>query len=104
MSDTPVPHFGIMKLGDEFVALSPTPLNVIYFEEAPSLSHMNGVIGITLAVMSNVPDAANGAVNRCASVVAHLKCNIPAAMALRAALDNALLLAQPVDKPESKAH
>ena len=52
MTDTPVPHFGIMKLGDEFVALSPTPLNVIYFEEAPSLSHMNGVIGVTLAFLT----------------------------------------------------
>lgn len=48
MTDTPAPQFGIMKLGDEFVALSPIPLNVIYssqssFFEAlsPSLSLAN---------------------------------------------------------------
>jgi hypothetical protein len=100
----PVPQFGTMKLGATIVALSPIPMNIIYFEEAPSLSHMNGIIGITLAVTGNVPDAPNEGIKRCASVVGHLKCNIPAAMALRAALDNALLLAQPVEKPEGKAN
>jgi hypothetical protein len=100
----PVPQFGTMKLGDAIVALSPIPMNVIYFEEAPSLSHMNGIIGITLAVTGNVPDAASEGIKRCASIVAHLKCNVPAALALRAALDSALLLAQPVEKPEGKAN
>jgi hypothetical protein len=93
-----------MKLGDEFVALSPIPLNIVYFEECPSFSHMNGIIGITLAVTGNVPEASTEAVKRTASVAAYLKCNIPAAMALRAAIDGALLLAQPVDKPEGKAN
>jgi hypothetical protein len=39
-----------------------------------------------------------------ASVAAHLKCNIPAAKALRDALDRALLLARPVENPEGKAN
>jgi hypothetical protein len=104
MTDAPIPHVGVMKLGDEFVALSPAPMNIVYFEEAPSFSHMNGIIGVTLAVTGNLPDSTTESVKRCASVVAYLKGNIQAAMALRAALDGAILLAQPVEKPEGKAH
>jgi hypothetical protein len=103
MPDTPVPNFGTMKLGEEIVALSPVPMNVIYFEEAPALSHMNGIIGVTLAVTGNVPDGVTQGVKRCAAVVAHLKCNIPAALALKAALESALLLAQPVENPQGKS-
>jgi hypothetical protein len=104
MTDPAVPNFGTVKLGDEVVALSPIPMNIVYFDEAPSLSHMNGIIGVTLTVSGNVPDGATGGIKRCASVVAHLRCNIQAAMGLRAALDSALLLAQPVEKPEGKSN
>jgi hypothetical protein len=64
---------------------------------------LNGVIGITLTVTGNVP-LADGSVATCAAVVAHLKCNIPAALSLRDALNQALLLAQPVENPEGKAN
>jgi hypothetical protein len=104
MTDTPAPQFGTMNLGGEFVELSPIPMNVMYFEEAPSFSHMNGIIGVTLAVTGDVPDHSTETIKRCASVVAYLRCNIQAAMALRAALDGALLLAQPIENPEGKAN
>jgi hypothetical protein len=84
------------------VPLSSIPMNVVYFDNAPSLSHLNGIIGVTLTVGGNVPTA--DGITQCAAVVAHLKCSIPAAIALRAALDKALLLAQPVEKPEGKAN
>jgi hypothetical protein len=103
MSDTPVPQFGVLKFGDGDIQLSPMPLNVVYFDGAPSISHMNGIIGVTLVVTGNVPLSDKGVAN-VASVVAHLKCNIPAAMALRDSLSSALLLAQPVEKPEGKAN
>jgi hypothetical protein len=89
--------------GGAMVPLSAIPMPVLYFENAPSLSHLNGIIGVSLTVGGNVPTA-DGGITQCASVVAFLKCNIPAAMALRAALDSALLLAQPVEKPEGKAN
>jgi hypothetical protein len=84
---------GAMVLNGVNTPLSATPLPILYFDNALSLSHLNGVIGVTLVVTGNVPTT-DGRVIECASVAAHLKCNIPAAMALRGALDNALALAQ----------
>lgn len=92
---------GVLRMGTTDVQMSPWPLPVIYFEEAPSLSHLNGIIGITLAVGANVPGP-NQTVLGVASVVAYLKCNIPAALALKGALDAALLLAQPAGNQSEK--
>lgn len=103
MSEDTSPKFGAMKLGEAVVAFSPIPLPVIYFDGAPGLSHLNGIIGVTLTVTGNVPTA-DRSVTSVAAVVAHLKCNIPAAIALREALNSALLLAEPVDNPEGKAN
>lgn len=94
---------GSIEFGGNVVSLSPIPLPVIYFDSAPSLSHMNGVIGVTLVVTGSVPTA-DGKIFQNASVVAHLKCNIPAAVQLRGALDSALLLAQSVANLDGKAH
>jgi hypothetical protein len=96
MSESAAPKFGMMPWGKEVVALSPTPMPVVYFDGVPTFSHLNGVIGVTLTVTGHVPNGEGGA-DICASTVAFLKCNIRAAMTLRAALDSALLLAQPVD-------
>jgi hypothetical protein len=101
MTDSPAA--GAILWSGQKLPLSPLPLPILYFDDAQSLSHLNGIIGVTLTVTGNLPDGEGGVFN-CASVAAHLKCNIPAAMALRAALDNALLLAQPVEKPEGKAN
>ena len=94
-------EFGSIKVGEnKIVALSPIPLNVIYFDDAPSLSFLHGVIGVTLTVRGNVPIAEREGVETVASVAAYLKCNIPAALALKAAIENALLLAAPVENPD----
>ena len=103
MAKQPEAEIGAVVLGNTVVPLGSSPLPVVYFDEAPTFSHMNGVIGITLTAAGNVPDAKGGLVN-CVSVAAFLKCNIPAARALRAALDGALLLAQPVKNPEGKSN
>jgi len=94
---------GVLKFGDRDIQMSPMPLNIIYFDSSPALSHMNGIIGITLVVTGNVPMSDSG-VASVASVVAHLKCNVVAARALRDTIDSALLLAQPVEKPEGPAN
>lgn len=93
---------GVLRIGGQDVVMSQTPLNVVYFDGVPGLSFLNGVVGVTLVVTGNVPNGET--VINCASVVAHLKCNIPAAIALRDAINSALLLAQPVEKPEGPAN
>lgn len=95
------PIFGSIRIGDQNIALSPIPIPVLYFDSAPSLSHLNGVIGVTLVASGNVPMSEVEGVTQVASVVAHLKCNIPAAEALISALQSALLLARPVEKSET---
>jgi hypothetical protein len=54
MSESTGPKFGMMPWGKEVIALQPTPLPVIYFDGAPALSHLNGVIGITLTVTAGI--------------------------------------------------
>ena len=109
MTDNTAPvvaHIGDSAIdigGGNSIPLSSVPMPVVYFDNAPSLSHNKGVIGVTLTVTGNAPTA-DGNVIQFASVVAHLKCNIPAAIALRGALDSALLLAQPVESPEGKTN
>ena len=108
MADQPAPvvaHIGpgSVDMHGVRVPISNVPLPIIYFDSAPSLSHMNGIIGVTLMASANVPTS-DSKIVACASVVAFLKCSIPAAIQLRGALDNALLLAQPVEKPEGKSN
>lgn len=92
---------GVIVLGGEEVQMSPLPLLITYFEHAPSFSHLNGIIGVSLTVGSVVP-AGSSQTRTVASVVTTLKCNIPAAMALRDALNGALLLAQPAGNTDEK--
>jgi hypothetical protein len=103
MSESAIPKFGMMPWGKEVIPLQPTPMPIVYFDGVPALSHLNGIIGITLTVTGGVPTADEGVTN-CAAVVAFLKCNIPAAVALKGAIESALLLAAPVEKPEGKAN
>jgi len=89
-----VPAAGKMNVGGADVSLSQTPLPVVYFDRAPSVDHTHGVIGIVLTTVGYLPNANEGVVP-VASVAAHLKCSIPAAIELRNAINSALLLAQP---------
>lgn len=104
MADDPSPQSGYIQAGPDIIALQSTPLPVLYFDSAPGLSHLNGIIGVTLTVSANVPDARGKTVVSVAAVVAHLKCNIPAARELIGALHSAILLAQPVENPEGPAN
>jgi hypothetical protein len=65
----------------------------IYFEGAPSFGFVNGIINITLAANRHL--LRDGAPITDAVAIAHLRCNAPAAIELRNALDAALLLAAP---------
>lgn len=91
---------GVLKIGGVDVQMSPVGLPITYFEHAPSFSHLNGIISIALTVGSVVPGGGEKVLT-IAGVVTTLKCNIPAAIALRDAINSALLLAQPAQEGES---
>jgi hypothetical protein len=63
----------------------------IYFEGAPNFGFTSGVINVTLAANRHL--LMDGAPVRAVVATAHLRCNVPAAVELRNALDAALLLA-----------
>jgi hypothetical protein len=63
----------------------------VYFEGAPNFGFGNGIISITLAANRHL--LRDGAPVTDAIAIAHLRCNVPAAIELRSALDAALLLA-----------
>lgn len=66
----------------------------LYFEEAPTLGYMNGIIRITLeAGRQYSPTLGEVVTDRV--VVAYLRTNIQGALALKAAIESALLLANP---------
>jgi hypothetical protein len=66
----------------------------LYFETVPGLAYYNGIISVTLTAGRNWVGQ-DGAMVDEQVVVAYLRCNIPAAISLRDALDKALLLAAP---------
>jgi hypothetical protein len=70
----------------------------LYFDNAPTFGCNNGIVSITLEAFRFLPSG--GGVARDRVAVAHLRSNIQAAMALRAALDQALLLSAPTPSPK----
>ena len=72
----------------------------IFYEGAAAMGATNGVINITLAA-NRTWATADGVVNE-QVVTAYLRGNIQAAISLRTAIDNALLLAAPTQ--EGKAN
>jgi len=90
-----VPMIPKVNVGGADVPLSQESLPVVYFDRAPSVDHTHGVVGITLTTVGYLPNTTNGSAVPVVSVVALLKCSIPAAVELRTAINNALLLAQP---------
>jgi hypothetical protein len=65
----------------------------IYFENVLSFGHLPGIITVTGAACDRI--GPEGTLVHEHAVVAYLRCNTPAAVALRDALDKALLLASP---------
>lgn len=74
----------------------------IYFEEAPALSHINGLIRITLSAERTL--IKSGKVVSDQVAVGYLRTNVQGARALVHALESAILLAQPVEQPEGPAN
>ena len=86
----------IPSVAGEVSAIASAHAPFLYFDNAPVFGHINGVIRITLEASRDIP--APGRQQTVASdrvIVAHLRMNIPAALALKAAIEGALLLAAP---------
>jgi hypothetical protein len=71
----------------------------LYFEDAPAFGIMSGIVRITLEA-GRLYTSNQGVVMQDRIVVAHLRMNIPAALALKRAIEGALLLA---NSPTSEA-
>jgi hypothetical protein len=67
----------------------------VYFDDVPTFGHRNGIIRITLEA-NRLHTSDQDEVTQDRVAVAHLRMSIQAALALRAAIDGALLLANPV--------
>jgi hypothetical protein len=67
---------------------------LLYFDEARTFGHGNGIIRITLEAI-RLYSSNEGGVGHDRIVVAHLRMSVAAAVALKNALDGALLLANP---------
>ena len=66
---------------------------VLYFEAAPAIGHLHGIIRITLTTERLLPVGAN-TLGKDHVVVAHLRMSTQAALNLKGALESALLLQQ----------
>jgi hypothetical protein len=66
----------------------------VFFDNAPTVAHLNGLICVSLSAAIWLPtDDGRARVEQL--IVAHLRTNIPGAIALRDAINNGLLLAMP---------
>jgi hypothetical protein len=87
----------IPSVAGEISAIASAHAPFLYFEGVPAFGHINGIIRITLEASRDLPAPGRPDIAVADRViVAHLRMNIPAAQALRAALDAALLIATPV--------
>jgi hypothetical protein len=91
MADNPDTHPPVVAIPVSDAHCAP----FIFFENVAAFGHTNGVISLTLSANRTLIGS-NGTVINKQIITAHLRGNIPAAIALRDALNQALLLATPV--------
>ena len=83
------------------IPVSDTPhAPFIFYENAPAFGFTNGVVNITLSANRTYAGPDGTIVNE-QVVIAYLRGNIPAALSLRQAIDNALLLAAPTGQDKA---
>lgn len=86
-SDLPDPNAGIV--------VSDTPhAPYIYFDGSPNFGNAGGIVNLTLAAARHLSD--NQQIKSDIVAVAYLRCSIQAAIDLRNAIDQALLIGAPV--------
>ncbi|HEX3984503.1 MAG TPA: hypothetical protein VHX12_12470 [Acidisoma sp.] len=93
-ADRAQPVENIPSLQGSVSALGSADAPFLYFENAPAFGTMNGIIKVTLTATRDMV-LLNGQIASDHVVVAHMRMNVHAAKALKAALEGALLLASP---------
>jgi hypothetical protein len=95
MSDHPTGQPPVRPVRPTLSEIGSAHAPILYFDDVPTFGHGNGVVRLTLEAIrlhtSNLGEVAHDRV-----AVAHLRMSIPAALALKAAIEGALLLANPV--------
>jgi len=92
MTDEQKPQPGpLVPLSDSGSANAP----MIYFDNVPTLGHLDGIIRITLTADRIYPGKTNETITIDRVMVAHLRSSRESAIRLRDAINNALLLAAP---------
>jgi hypothetical protein len=83
---------------DEPLLTDPDHAPIIYFDGVGPYGHYNGIVHLTLGAYKHLPSG-DGENDVLASQVAtaFLRCNIEGALALKDAIDAALLMAAPVE-------
>ena len=91
----PKPPVEIIPSGvDQISAIASAHAPFLYFARAPTYGANHSILNVTLEADRYMVDAA-GAPARYRVVVAHLRMSVPAALSLKAAIEGALLMAQP---------
>jgi hypothetical protein len=96
-ASVPTPVEAIPSVNGGVSAIASAHAPFLYFEGAPTFGHLNGIIRVTLEATRDLPTGQHpsATVGTDRVLVAHLRGNIQAFLALRAAIDGALLLANP---------
>ena len=84
----------IPSVAGEVSAIASAHAPFLYFDNAPVFGCFDGVVRITLEAVRTMPTPGQ-TVSTDRVIVAHLRMSIPAALALKAAIEGALLLAAP---------
>jgi hypothetical protein len=92
--ELPIPVESIPSVQGGVSAIASADAPFLYFENAPAFGTMNGIIKVTLTATRDLP-LPNNKIASDHVVVAHLRMNMAAARALKAALEGAILLASP---------
>ena len=93
-ADTKAPVEIIPSFAGTVSAIASAHAPFLYFEAAPTFGYLNGIVQITLVALRPMPGPTGLPVSD-QVVVGHLRMTAIAANALKAAIDGALLLAQP---------
>jgi hypothetical protein len=92
----------IPSVGNGISAIASATAPFIYFDGVPFYGLSNGVGSVTLSVTRQIASGPDNSVVSDHVLVAHLRGNLIAIRALRAALDGILLMSEPA--PEGKAN
>jgi hypothetical protein len=108
MADEPTPTIPVQvaeiipSVAGDVSGIASANAPFIYFDGAPTFGFNEGVANITLEALRY--SHAQGKIVSDKVIVAHLRMGLPAMLRLKGAIEGALLLAQPVEKPEGKVN